>query len=223
MAEIVTGIPEFDAAIKSMEARVDEAARKFVLEGAERIKREAKNIFITGADAKITEKWHSDAWPLPTRRTGNLMNSIYSDGARKTGVGRWESQTGPHIVYGRRIELGFHGSGRRSGMIEECACTEWFGEKICKIVGPGAPDDRKFLALDSVANPVVAHVDAFRSFGLDCPIGDVASALIVDEDSGLALRVTEVGKDRAESGAVLSVHEEGNVFCLSDGGNYAGD
>ena len=112
MAEIVTGIPEFDAAIKAMEARVDEAARKFVLEGAERIKREAKNIFITGADAKITEKWHSDAWPLPTRRTGNLMNSIYSDGARKTGVGRWESQTGPHIVYGRRIELGFHGSGR---------------------------------------------------------------------------------------------------------------
>ena len=112
MADIVTGIPEFDAAIKLMEARVDEAARKFVLEGAERIKREAKNIFITGSDASITEKWRSDAWPLPTRRTGNLMNSIYSDGARKTGVGRWQSQTGPHIVYGRRIELGFHGSGR---------------------------------------------------------------------------------------------------------------
>ena len=112
MAEIVTGIAEFDLAIKAMEARVDEAARKFVLEGAERIKREAKKIFITGSDASITEKWHSDAWPLPTRRTGNLMNSIYSDGARKTGVGRWESQTGPHIVYGRRIELGFHGSGR---------------------------------------------------------------------------------------------------------------
>ena len=121
-------------------------------------------------------------------------------------------------------------TGRVQGRVDEerhdgrvCVHGEWFGEKICKIVGPGAPDDRKFLALDSVANPVVAHVDAFRSFGLDCPIGDVASALIVDEDSGLALRVTEVGKDRAESGAVLSVHEEGNVFCLSDGGNYAGD
>ena len=112
MAEIVTGIAEFDLAIKAMEARVDEAARKFVLEGAERIKREAKKIFITGSDASITSKWHSDAWPLPTRRTGNLMNSIYSDGARKIGTGKWESQTGPHIVYGRRIELGFHGSGR---------------------------------------------------------------------------------------------------------------
>ena len=112
MAEIVTGIAEFDLAIKAMEARVDEAARKFVLEGAERIKREAKKIFITGSDASITSKWHSDAWPLPTRRTGNLMNSIYSDGARKIGTGKWESQTGPHIVYGRRIELGFHGNGR---------------------------------------------------------------------------------------------------------------
>jgi len=112
VAEIVTGIPEFDKAIRSMETRVDEAARKFVLEGAERIKREAKKIFINGSDASITSNWHSDAWPLPTRRTGNLMNSIYSDGARKIGTGKWESQTGPHIVYGRRIELGFHGSGR---------------------------------------------------------------------------------------------------------------
>ena len=112
MAEIVTGIPEFDAAIKSMEARVDEASRKFVLEGAERIKREAKNIFRTGADAKGIDSWHSTAWPVPTRRTGNLMASIYSDGARRIGPGKWESQTGPHIVYGRRIELGFHGNGR---------------------------------------------------------------------------------------------------------------
>ena len=112
MAEIVTGINEFDAAIKSMNVRVDEAARKFVLSGAEVIKREAKKMFITGADAKITESWHSDAWPLPTRRTGNLINSIYSDGARQTEIGVWESETGPHIIYGRRIELGFHGTGQ---------------------------------------------------------------------------------------------------------------
>ena len=112
MADYIEGIPEFIAAMNAMNRRVEEATREFVLEGAERIKREAKNIFITGADAKITERWRSDAWPLPTRRTGNLMNSINSDGARKTGVGRWESQTGPHIVYGRRIELGFHGNGR---------------------------------------------------------------------------------------------------------------
>ena len=112
MAEIVTGIPEFDTALDSMIVRVDNAARSFVLEGAELIKREAKNIFRTGADAKGIDSWHSTAWPVPTRRTGNLMASIYSDGARRIGSGKWESQTGPHIVYGRRIELGFHGNGR---------------------------------------------------------------------------------------------------------------
>ena len=112
MAEIVTGILEFDTALDSMIVRVDNAARSFVLEGAEVIKREAKNIFRTGADAKGIDSWHSTAWPVPTRRTGNLMASIYSDGARRIGPGKWESQTGPHIVYGRRIELGFHGNGR---------------------------------------------------------------------------------------------------------------
>ena len=112
MAEIVTGIPNFEESLEAMKISVDEAARKFVLQGAEVIKRKAKKMFITGADAKITESWRSDAWPLPTRRTGNLMASIYSNGAKKTGEGKWESQTGPHIVYGRRIELGFHGSGR---------------------------------------------------------------------------------------------------------------
>ena len=98
--------------MNAMNRRVEEATRQFVLEGAEVIKREAKNIFITGSDASITEKWRSDAWPLPTRRTGNLMASIYSDGARKIGPGKWGSNTGPHIIYGRRVELGFQGSGR---------------------------------------------------------------------------------------------------------------
>ena len=112
MADIVKGIPDFDKSLDQMVSRVDEAARKFVLEGAERIKREAKNTFRTGASAKGIDSWHSDAWPTPTRRTGNLMNSIYSDGAKRTSSGVWESKTGPHIIYGRRIELGFHGTGR---------------------------------------------------------------------------------------------------------------
>ena len=112
MADYIEGIPEYIAAMNAMNRRVEEASRSFVLEGAERIKREAKKMFITGSDASITEKWRSDAWPLPTRRTGNLIASIYSDGARKIGPGKWGSNTGPHIVYGRRVELGFHGSGR---------------------------------------------------------------------------------------------------------------
>ena len=108
MAEIVTGILEFDTALDSMIVRVDNAARSFVLEGAEVIKREAQKQF----SGNSTDAWHSTAWPLPTRRTGNLESSIYMDSAKEISPGVWKSTTGPHIVYGRRIELGFHGSGQ---------------------------------------------------------------------------------------------------------------
>ena len=108
MAEIVSGIPEFDGSIDQMIIRVNMAARRFVLEGAEEIKIQAQKQF----SGNSTDAWHSTAWPLPTRRTGNLESSIYMDSAKEISPGVWESTTGPHIVYGRRIELGFHGSGQ---------------------------------------------------------------------------------------------------------------
>ena len=98
MAEIVTGIPEFDGSIDQMIIRVNMAARRFVLEGAEEIKVQAQKQF----SGNSTDAWHSTAWPLPTRRTGNLESSIYMDSAKEISPGVWESTTGPHIVYGRR-------------------------------------------------------------------------------------------------------------------------
>ena len=108
MAEIVSGIPEFDIALDHMKAKINAAARKFVLEGAEKIKVEAQKQF----SGNSSNTWNSTAWPIPTRRTGNLESSIYMDSAKEISPGVWESTTGPHIVYGRRIELGFHGSGQ---------------------------------------------------------------------------------------------------------------
>ena len=112
MADIVDGIPEFESAMNKMIIAVDEAARSFVLKGGAVISKAAKSTFLTGADASITEKWHSDAWPIPTRRTGNLQSSIYTGAVKKLGQGVWQSQTGPHIIYGRRVELGYLGSGK---------------------------------------------------------------------------------------------------------------
>lgn len=108
MTDFIEGIPEFNSSMSEMFIRVSEASHKFVLQGAEEIKKEAQKQF----SGNSSNTWHSDAWPLPTRRTGNLESSIYMDSARQTSPGVWESQTGPHISYGRRIELGFHGSGR---------------------------------------------------------------------------------------------------------------
>ena len=104
---VVSDLPEFDLGLEAMMARVDVASRQFVLRGAEEIKTEAQAQF-TGNSSNA---WHSDAWPIPTRWTGNLESSIYMDNVKSLGKGVWQSETGPHTVYGRRVELGYHGSG----------------------------------------------------------------------------------------------------------------
>jgi len=108
MADIVEGIPQFDKALEDIILRVNEAALEFVKRGAEEIKIAAQKR-ISG---NSTDKWHSTAWPVPTRWTGNLANSIYMDSATSDGRGTAQSTTGPHTVYGRRIELGYHGTGQ---------------------------------------------------------------------------------------------------------------
>ena len=107
MPDFVEGIPEFDNALEAMSNRVNEAARMFVLRGAEEIKVEAQKQFAGNS----TDQWNSTAWPIPTRWTGNLESSIYMDNVKSMGRGVWKSETGPHTVYGRRVELGYHGSG----------------------------------------------------------------------------------------------------------------
>jgi len=90
--------------------KVDAATEKFVRQGGEVIAGNARKQFIGGKEAQATDAWRSDAWPVPTRRTGNLQRSI-----RVTYVGRqgssWVSQTGPTVKYGRRVELGYTGTG----------------------------------------------------------------------------------------------------------------
>jgi hypothetical protein len=42
--------------------------------------------------------------------TGTLRRSIHVEGPEPFGVGGWMAQVGPSEVYGRRVELGFHGT-----------------------------------------------------------------------------------------------------------------
>jgi hypothetical protein len=113
MAEVVKGISDFEKSIEDMNFRVDEGALAFVKQGQQIIAKYAKEMFIGGDEALATDTWHSDAWPLPTRRSGALMDSIGTTViVKKLGEGKYTSDSGPTTVYARRIELGFHGSGR---------------------------------------------------------------------------------------------------------------
>jgi hypothetical protein len=113
MSEAVNGIENFDTAIQSMSARVDRGALDFVKQGQQVVAKYAKEMFIGGEEAAATDTWRSDAWPLPTRRSGALQASIGTTViVEKTGPGSYSSSSGPTTVYARRIELGYHGTGR---------------------------------------------------------------------------------------------------------------
>jgi hypothetical protein len=49
--------------------------------------------------------------PQPTLRTGNLRNSIQIEGPTRVGPQSYRARVGPTLEYGRRVELGYEGSG----------------------------------------------------------------------------------------------------------------
>lgn len=108
----VKGIDGAIADLEEIKLRVDEAMFAFVVKGLEEVNKRAKAVFIGGGDSNLVDTWRSDAWPLPTRRSGFLMNSIRSSKPVHIAPGTWGGQTGPRTVYGRRIELGYKGTGK---------------------------------------------------------------------------------------------------------------
>ena len=97
-------------ALRMDKKAVGDAAQRFVRQGGEVIAGNARKQFIGGKEAQATDSWRSDAWPIPTRRTGQLQNSIRVSKVYKQGS-FWVSETGPTTVYGRRVELGYTGTG----------------------------------------------------------------------------------------------------------------
>jgi hypothetical protein len=107
----IDGISKFQASLDKLKDKQDIAAFKFVVAGAEIINKRAKAVFIGGGEALATDVWRSDAWPIPTRRSGFLQQSIRASTPVRVGLGTWSIVTGPRTVYGRRIELGYTGRG----------------------------------------------------------------------------------------------------------------
>ena len=80
------GLREFRDGIDELITRADEAARKVVTDGGHLIERRAKQ------KAPVL--------------TGTLRRSIHVDSVTRLGVGRWESKTGPSVIYARQREFG---------------------------------------------------------------------------------------------------------------------
>lgn len=98
----------FDASIDELKARVNAATRDAVALGGHEIEREAKLGFV-GDHARGQPHVGGNQ---PNVVSGSLRRSIklIPESPFSTGVGQWQVSIAPTLIYGRRIELGFHGA-----------------------------------------------------------------------------------------------------------------
>ena len=118
MAEIIiSGISDFDKALKADIAKADAAARNIVVKGALIIERKAKEEFRARPSGSQTVSKSGRVYykgapkypavpPKPTQRSGNLRNSIKTQQVKSLGLGRWQSDTGPSVKYAGFVEYG---------------------------------------------------------------------------------------------------------------------
>ena len=111
---------EYKQAISALEhskAKADIAGERIVTKGSLLLEAAAKKEFLPrplGSQriSKNGRVYYAGAPdypaspPHPTQRTGNLQSSIGMRYIKRLGYGRWESGTGPKMLYGQYVEYG---------------------------------------------------------------------------------------------------------------------
>jgi hypothetical protein len=91
------------------------------------------------------------------------------------------------------------------------------GKVVGEIVFTSTPINNELTLLDSVADPVKAHVYGFGSTLFDCFVGDASGACIVGLDGCCSLQMAHFFKCNAEGETVAIVLEYGAEFCFGGG------
>jgi Bacteriophage HK97-gp10, putative tail-component len=101
------GIDAFGRALDTLEAAVDEATHKAIVEAAALVEKAAKE--------------HASGAPGPNVVTGDLRRSVVVTDISATGSMGWTARIAPTTSYGRRVELGFHGTDRLGRHYDQAA------------------------------------------------------------------------------------------------------
>ena len=91
----IEGVSGFEAGINALISAAQEATRTAVMTGAHLIEAQAKQ---------------SMNGPGPQVRTGTLRRSINVIDTTSLGAGSYQARIAPTVIYGRRMELGYHGT-----------------------------------------------------------------------------------------------------------------
>ena len=97
------------------------------------------------------------------------------------------------------------------------------GEEVRDVEAARHMLDAELLALDAVLQPVEAHVDALQEARCDGLVGQTHGDLIVTQEQGGELWISEVVKDETLVVGETSGSEEGGVLGLLDGGTDYGN
>jgi hypothetical protein len=109
MAESVTirfeGLPAWNAAVDGLIERGNLAAREVVTKGAEVVANHGKQ------EAPVKE--------------GTLRRGIVRTKLEEFGPAAWLAEVGPTAVYGRRVDLGFHGTDALGRNYDQAGNPYW--------------------------------------------------------------------------------------------------
>ena len=108
--------------------------------------------------------------------------------------------------------------GAKGGKLIVFGPWQSLSEKVRDIVVARDMLDAELLLLDTILQPVEAHVDALRQARGDGPVGQGHCDLVVAQDQGRGLGVTEVEEDEALVVGDASSSKEGGVLGLLYGG-----
>ena len=92
------------------------------------------------------------------------------------------------------------------------------GEEVRDVAASRHMLNAELLSLDAILQPVEAHVDALREARCDGLVGQTHGDLIVTQEQGGGLWVSEVVKDETLVVGETSGSEEGGVLGLLYGG-----
>lgn len=111
-SEVWTGVRELGSVLDRIAKEYDAQGRAALVAGAAIVEKAAKANF-EGAHHKGQPHVGGDK---PNIVTGTLRRSISFDTPHKLGPGEWATTVAPHVIYARRVELGYpggHGRGRQ--------------------------------------------------------------------------------------------------------------
>lgn len=100
------GVGELEAALTKVAGQAEEASRALVERSAAMVEAAAKANF----DGSHARGRPHVGGSKPNVVTGTLRRSIHADPVRRYGLSDYGTVVGPHVIYGRRVELGYNGS-----------------------------------------------------------------------------------------------------------------